>query len=129
MVEFLVPAEDAGFSARFGLSRASSSGRFLFSAAMALDGEKMQRLAEADSIAAETRICLDRLKDVLDAQGRALSDIVKLTVYLSDIAFQKEAEKAIADYFGADKQPLYLTIGAGLACGCRVEIEMIALSA
>jgi 2-iminobutanoate/2-iminopropanoate deaminase len=128
MVEFFVPAEAAGFAERFGLSRASSSGRFLFSAAMALDREKMQRLAEAGSIADEVRICLDRLKDVLDAQGRARSDIVKLTVYLSDIAFQKEAEKAIADYFKGGTQPLYLTIGAGLACGCRVEIDMVALA-
>jgi 2-iminobutanoate/2-iminopropanoate deaminase len=127
MVELVVPADGANFNTRYGLSRATRTGRFIFTGAMALDSEKMVRMVEADTVAAEVRICLDQINATLSGQGKTLSDIAKLTLYLSEIVYQEEAETALAAYFGPGSTPLCLTVGAGLACGCRVEIEAVAL--
>jgi len=77
-------------------------------------------------IDAQTRRCLENLTAVLAAGGLTRADVVKCTVYLTDIADFSAMNAAYAEYFD-EPFPARTTIAvAGLPLGARVEIEMIA---
>jgi 2-iminobutanoate/2-iminopropanoate deaminase len=74
----------------------------------------------------QTRRCLENLTAVLAAGGLTRADVVKCTVYLTDIADFSAMNAAYAEYFD-EPFPARTTIAvAGLPLGARVEIEMIA---
>ncbi|KRS18537.1 RidA family protein [Roseovarius indicus] len=123
MIEYRAP--NAEWTKNYGLSTAALTGRYMFNGAMALDVDKLKRLDEADTVANEVIFCLNKLKTTIGNEGFGPESIVKLTMYLSDMAYQDEAETALVEFFGAADQPLYITIGAGLAADCRVEIEAV----
>ena len=83
------------------------------------------RMAEGD-IGAQTEQCLKNLKAVLEAAGLSFANVVKTTVFLTnmgDFAAMNEVYKkhVVAPF------PARSTIGvASLPLGARVEIEMVA---
>ena len=77
-------------------------------------------------IEAETHQVMRNMRTVLATQGLSLSDLVKCTVMLADIAEWPKFNSIYATYF---KQgfPARSAFGAdGLAGGARVEVECIA---
>ncbi len=75
----------------------------------------------------QTRRCLDNLAAVLDAAGLGLDDVVKCTVFLTDMADFAAMNAAYRGYF-AEPFPARTTIGvAALPLGASVEIELVAL--
>lgn len=79
------------------------------------------------SIAEETRRCMQNLNAVLDAAGSSMPNVVKFTVYLTDIGDFEEFNGAFAEFVGPEP-PARATVGvAALPKGARVEIECIAL--
>lgn len=74
----------------------------------------------------QTRRCLDNLSEVLRAGGMTLDDVVKCTVYLTDMADFAEMNAAYATYFSTPFPARTTVAVAGLPLGARVEIEMIA---
>lgn len=78
------------------------------------------------SIDAQTRRCLENLRAVLDAGGLALDDVVKCTVFLTDMSDFVEMNAAYASFF-TEPFPARTTVAvAGLPRNARVEIEMVA---
>ncbi|MFJ1767435.1 RidA family protein [Amycolatopsis sp. NPDC088138] len=76
--------------------------------------------------AAQTRQCLANLFAVLDAAGLTPDDVVKCTVFLTDMASFAEMNAVYAEAF-AEPHPARTTIGvAALPLGATVEIEIIA---
>ncbi|GAB4582124.1 MAG: RidA family protein [Anaerolineales bacterium] len=76
-------------------------------------------------IEAETRQVLENLKNVLEAGGSSLDNVVKTTVYLRDLADFAQMNSIYAQYFTANF-PARTTIQAGaLPLGAAVEIEAI----
>ncbi len=74
-------------------------------------------------IAAQTERVLQNVRAVLRAGGADLSDVVKTTVYLSDMADFAAMNEVYAGAFGEHK-PARTTIAAkGLPLNCLVEIE------
>lgn len=78
------------------------------------------------TIADETRRTLDNLVLLLESAGATTSDVVKTTVFLTDMADFAEMNAVYAEYF-AEPHPARSTVAvAGIAKGARVEIEAIA---
>ena len=77
-------------------------------------------------MAAEVRQMLDNVRSRLRLEGLDLADVVKATVYLTDMAEFPAYNEVWRTYF-PDDPPTRATVGvAALAIGARCEIEVIA---
>jgi 2-iminobutanoate/2-iminopropanoate deaminase len=80
----------------------------------------------AGGTAAEAQQTMENIGAVLNANGYALSDIVKCTVMMEDIAEWSVFNEVYQSFFTAP-YPARSAFGAdGLALGARVEVECIA---
>ena len=77
-------------------------------------------------IEAETRQVLTNLKNVLEASGSSLGDVVKTTVFLRDMADFAKMNAIYGEFFN-QQPPARTTVAvAGLPKGGNVEIEAVA---
>jgi len=75
--------------------------------------------------ALETRRVFDNLKAVAETAGDGLQDVVRVTVYLTDLASFTKVNEIMAEYF-KEPYPARVTVGvASLPRGARVEIDAI----
>ncbi|MBS1887873.1 MAG: RidA family protein [Actinobacteria bacterium] len=102
------------------------TGPFVYASSLAIDIETVRRLPEADTVAAETRIVMEKIEAQLAAAGLARKDIVKTTCYLSDESHRMEFVGAYKEHFGDGPYPARCTVVLGLAGDCRVQIEAVA---
>ena len=73
----------------------------------------------------QARKCLENLRAVCAAGGASLSDAVRITVYLTDMASFAEVNDVYATFFGADP-PARVAIGvAALPRGAQVEVDAV----
>ena len=80
----------------------------------------------AGGVAAQTAQCLDNLFGVLADGGLGASDVVKVNVFLTDMA-DFEAMNAVYATRFERPYPARTTIGvAALPLGARIEIELVA---
>jgi 2-iminobutanoate/2-iminopropanoate deaminase len=77
-------------------------------------------------IEAETRQVLTNLKNVLEAAGSSLGDVVKTTVFLRDMADFAKMNAIYAEYFKQNPPARTTVAVAGLPKGGSVEIEAVA---
>ncbi len=78
------------------------------------------------SIADQTRQCLENLKSVLASAGYTFDNLVKTTVFLTDMADFPDMNEVYTSYV-TEPFPARSTVQvAGLPLGARVEIEGIA---
>jgi 2-iminobutanoate/2-iminopropanoate deaminase len=83
--------------------------------------------AMPDGIAEQTRLVLRNLQAVVEAAGGSLRDVVKTTVFLTDLADFPAMNDVYATFFPTDP-PARSTVGvARLPKGARIEIEAIAV--
>jgi reactive intermediate/imine deaminase len=76
-------------------------------------------------IVAEARRVFDNLKAVASAAGGSLDNVVKLTVFLTDLALYGKVNETMQQYFRAP-YPARAAIGvAALPRGARIEVECI----
>jgi reactive intermediate/imine deaminase len=84
-----------------------------------------RQLAEG-GIAGETRQALENIKASLEKYGSSMSEVVKCTVFLADIAEWGAMNEVYLSYFPVNP-PARSALGAsGLALNSRVEIECFA---
>jgi 2-iminobutanoate/2-iminopropanoate deaminase len=76
-------------------------------------------------IVEQTRQVMQNLAACLDAAGCSMDDIVKTTVYLTDLANFEACNEEYARHLNAP-YPARSTVEVGLASGLLVEIEAIA---
>lgn len=75
--------------------------------------------------AEQARRCLENLQAVCAAAGAALTDSVRLTIYMTDLGCFAEVNDAYAEFF-ASNPPARVTVGvAALPKGAQVEIDAI----
>lgn len=78
------------------------------------------------SIADQTQRCFDNLAAVLEAAGLGFGDVVKVNVYLTEMADFAEMNGVYARQF-EEPFPARTTVAvAALPLGARVEIELVA---
>lgn len=77
----------------------------------------------------QTRRVLENLSAVLVAGGASLGDVVRTTVYVTDLLLFPRINAVYAEFFPGDPAPARATVQvAALPLGARVEIDAIALA-
>ena len=89
-----------------------------------LDAE--MNLIGGDDVAAQARQVLANLQRVLEAAGASFADILKVTVYLTDVNDREKINPVRQEFFG-DARPASTLIGVSALAipGMKVEIEAI----
>jgi len=78
-------------------------------------------------IGEETRQTMSNIKKILEAHGYQLSEVVKCTVFLSDMKDFPTFNAAYKSYFQPEHLPARSTVGVnGLAMKAKVEVECFA---
>lgn len=73
----------------------------------------------------EARRVFDNLKAVAETAGDGLKDVVRVTIYLTDLGHFPKVNEVMAEYF-KEPYPARVTIGvAALPRGARVEIDAV----
>ncbi|MEN2992524.1 MAG: RidA family protein [Bacteroidia bacterium] len=82
---------------------------------------------ETSSIAQETQRVLENLKAVLDAAGAQPHHLVKVTIFLTDMAFFPQVNAIYQAFFPDNGYPARETVAvSALPRGARIEISGIA---
>ena len=103
------------------------AGNLLFvSGFVPVDGEG--RLVGGDDVVAQVRQVFANLGAVLAAAGATFADVVKVTVYLTDIADRARINPVRQEIFG-DTRPAstLVEVSALVVPGAKVEIDAVAL--
>lgn len=99
------------------------AGGFLFlSGQIPLDAEGKPVRGD---IAEQTRVVLDTVVQTLSQCGASLGDVVRVTVWLSNMALFGEFNEVYRDYF-KDDLPVRSTVSAKLALDVDIEVEVTA---
>ena len=79
----------------------------------------------AGGIEAQARRAFDNLKAVSEAAGKGLEQVVRVTVYLTDLSHFGKVNEVMAGYFHAP-YPARATVGvAALPRGALVEVDAV----
>jgi 2-iminobutanoate/2-iminopropanoate deaminase len=79
----------------------------------------------SDDVEAQTRQALDNVRACLAAAGCGLEDVIKVNAFLTDLANFDVYNAVYREYF-SEPFPARTTVGAALAPGLHVEIEVVA---
>jgi len=80
-----------------------------------------------DGVEAQTEVILERLQAVLEADGMTLTDIARLTTFLTEVEYQEAYKRARDRILGDHKPPNPIVIVKALVrLPLKVEIEIIA---
>ena len=108
-------------------SQAIRIGEFLYtSGQIALNPENMEMMNSA--IEEETEWVLKNLEAILKADGMSLANVIKTTVYLTDLGEFARVNQVYEKFFGETKPARACVQVAALPKGAKVEIDAIAHS-
>ena len=79
-----------------------------------------------DDIKTQTRQVLSNLSEVVKAAGGTLDDVIKMTVYLTDMDDFLAMNTIYAEFFGSHKPARSTVAVVGLPKGVMVEMDCIA---
>lgn len=106
-------------------SQAIVSGNFVFTAGqiyLTPEGKLLEGTVEE-----QTRRTLENLRVILEVAGSSFKDVVKATVYITDMSYFPEFNKIYGEYF-ADPFPARETVAVkALALGAWLEVSLIAV--
>lgn len=108
-------------------SQGTTNGDLVFTAGqgpLTPDGEVL----DDESIATQTRQCLDNIERILAAEGATMRDVLKVTVFLADIDDFDEMNAAYGEYFPEEPPARSAIEVANLPLGVGVEIEAVAVT-
>ena len=108
-------------------SQAIKIGNFLYtSGQISLDAETMKMVT--GSIEIETEKVLQNLEAILVKDGLNLNNVIKTTVYLSDLGDFSKMNQVYESFFSSNKPARACVQVAALPKGAKVEIDAIAHS-
>jgi 2-iminobutanoate/2-iminopropanoate deaminase len=108
-------------------SQAVRSGSLLFCSGQIPLDPKSGEIIPGD-ITAQTRRVLDNIAAVLRAEGRSFDDIVKTTIFLTDLSDYQTVNEIYGSYFKQNPPARSTVQVSALPKGAHVEIEVIAAS-
>jgi len=106
-------------------SQAVRSGRFLFCSGQIPLDPKSGQIVPGD-IAAQTRRALDNIAAVLRAEGLSFENVVKTTIFLTDLNDFQVVNEVYGSYFKQDPPARSTVQVSGLPKDANVEIEVVA---
>ncbi len=78
------------------------------------------------SIEEQTRLVLHNVAAILDASNSNLNNVLKITVYISDINLWSRVNQVYAEYFGEHKPARVVVPAKDLHFGFGIEVDAIA---
>jgi 2-iminobutanoate/2-iminopropanoate deaminase len=106
-------------------SQANKAGGFLYTAGqIPLDPGTMEVVGE--TAAEQTRLALTNAKNVVEAGGLTLNDVVKVTVFIMDMGEFAAINEVYTEFFGSEPPARSVVEVARLPKDVLVEIEMVA---
>ena len=78
-------------------------------------------------IEAQTRQVLDNLKSILESSGSALGNVIKTTVFVTNLGDFEKMNAVYAEYFPQDPPARSTVQAAALPKGALIEIECVAM--
>jgi 2-iminobutanoate/2-iminopropanoate deaminase len=106
-------------------SQAVRSGRFFFCSGQIPLDPKSGQVVPGD-IAAQTRRVLDNIAALLRAEGLTFDNVVKTTIFLTDLSTFQAVNDIYGSYFKQDPPARSTVQVSALPKGVNVEIEVIA---
>ncbi len=79
-------------------------------------------------IEAQTRQCLENIKQVLETAGSSLDDVVKVTVFLGNVADYAKMNEVYQSYFPNELPARSAAVASLVIPNMLIEIECIAYS-
>jgi len=108
-----------------GYSRAVAAGDFIFvSGCTSVDGAEV---VHADDPYAQTKQAIANVRSAVEALGARLDDVVRTTVYVTNIARWQEYGRAHGEEFG-DIRPACTMIGVAGLVDSRMMVEVEAVA-
>lgn len=120
----IITTEDAPEAAG-AYSQGTTNGDLVFTAGqipMTPEGDVLTD----EPIEVQTRQCLDNIQGVIEAAGLDLSDVLKITVFLSDIDHWSGMNETYQEYFDKEPPARSAIAVSGIAKGVKIEIEAVA---
>ena len=112
-------------SAQGPYSHAVKAGGFIYVSGQACLDPKTNTFVTG-TVQEETRRTIENIQAILEAAGATLADVIKCSVFLSDIRDFAEMNAVYDEYFGEAK-PARTTVQATLpGKGIKVEIDCVA---
>ena len=102
-------------------------GNFIFTSGQIPLDPSTNKLIEGD-ISQQTKMVMENLKALLEASGSSLKNVIKATVFLTDLKNFEQMNKIYGEYFSASKPARSTIQVSALPKGAAIEIEMIALA-
>jgi 2-iminobutanoate/2-iminopropanoate deaminase len=107
-------------------SQAVEQGAWIFASGQIPLDPVTGRLVEGD-VEVQARRVLANLRAVLGAAGVGFGDVVRTTIYLTDLASFARVNAIYAEHFDGDPAPARATVQvAALPLGAEIEIDCIA---
>ena len=106
-------------------SQAIAAGNFIFTAGqlhLTPDGKLVEGTIED-----KTHRVMKNLQAVLETAGVTFADVVKTTIYVTDMADYKKVNEVYASYFSPPYPARETVCVIALPLGAKVEISMIAM--
>jgi 2-iminobutanoate/2-iminopropanoate deaminase len=108
-------------------SQAVRAGDFIYTAGQGGTDPQTGEIVQG-GIESETRQVLENIKNILEAAGTSLGNVVKTTVYLRDINDFAAMNAVYGTYFPANPPARSTIQAAALPRGIAVEIDTIAIA-
>ena len=106
-------------------STATIAGGIIYLSGMIGIDPTVQKPVEGGTLA-QAKQAFENIKTVLGEMGATLEDVLKTTVYLTDIGEFGEVNKLYAQYFGPDFPARTCVEVSRLPMGLSIEVECIA---
>jgi enamine deaminase RidA (YjgF/YER057c/UK114 family) len=108
-----------------GFVHATINGTLLITAGQT--GRDITGTIVSDSFGDQARQALKNVKNIVESQGKSLDDVMKLTLYVKDLRYQKEFIQILNEFFSPEKRPAITLVGiTGLGDERQlVEVEAI----
>ncbi|HEY7060153.1 MAG TPA: RidA family protein [Chloroflexota bacterium] len=90
--------------------------------------DAQDQLVGPDDVREQTRVVMRKIATILEAAGARLSDVVKLTVYLTDVSLRAGYHEARREFYPANPPAGTLVGNVALAVpGALIEIDAVAV--
>src|SRR5688572_22841753 len=105
-------------------ARASRCGSFVFLAGMCSRDPRRGYVTVGSTLEEQCQVIFGRIRDTLAEAGTSLDHIVRMTIYLADVALHSQLAAILPKYLAADPPPVTI-VGARLVREQEfVEIEV-----
>ena len=108
-------------------SQAIKAGNFIFCSGQIAINPETNKVDCLGNIEEETKQVLKNLREVLNAGGSTLDDVIKTTIFLTDLKNFQIVNKVYSDFFGGKESPARACVEvSSLPKGVMIEIDCVA---